>query len=80
LESYTPQDAAAASAYLAKHPDPFAQPVAFTAPATTSGLSAPGAFAEPAAKSTPINTDDPAVRELLAQLAKQQAGAGAPPF
>jgi hypothetical protein len=63
---------------LAKHPDPFAEPVTFTAPATANGLSAPGAT-PPAAASTPINTDDPAVVALIAQLAKQQAGA-APPF
>jgi hypothetical protein len=66
-----------ASDYLAKHPDPFAEPVTFTAPATPNGLSAPGAT-RPAAASTPINTDDPAVRDLLARLASQ--GAGTPPF
>jgi hypothetical protein len=79
LESYTPQDATVASAYLKANPDPFSEPVNFTAPATTNGLSAPGATPL-AAASTPINTDDPAVVALLAQLAKQQAGAGAPPF
>lgn len=79
LESYTQDDAAAASAYLAKNPDPFAEPVALAQPATASGLSAPGAT-PPAAASTPINTDDPAVVALIAQLeeAKRQAAMQAP--
>jgi hypothetical protein len=80
LESFTAQDSAAASAYLQKHPDPFAEPVSFAAPATVSGLSAPGATPPAPAASTPINTDDPAVVALLAQLAQQKAAAGAPPF
>jgi hypothetical protein len=79
LESYTPADAAVASAYLKANPDPFAEPVTFTAPATSSGLSAPGA-SRPAAASTPINTDDPAVVALLAQLEEQRRQQAVAPF
>jgi hypothetical protein len=78
LETFTPEDAAVASAYLKAHPDPFAEPVTFTAPATASGLSAPGKTLGGAAVPEGMAPDD--VQRLLAALAAQQTAVAAPPF